>query len=99
IANVVWIAAILYVFVSEVLHATETWWGYLNTAFFIGLLLGGFLCSKYAAAIERNIRSILIFTSLVVSVVTFLFGFNSIAWIALLLAVFHGLFEQVKGIT
>src|SRR5690625_1546991 len=31
IANVVWIAAILYVFVFEVLQGSESWWGYINT--------------------------------------------------------------------
>lgn len=99
IANVVWIAAIIYVFVADVLQADESWWGYLNTAFFIGLLLGGLICSKFSIYIEQNLRKIMIITSFSVSVVTFLFGFNSVAGLALLLAIFHGLIEQVKGIT
>ena len=35
IAGTVWIAAIVYVFVSEVLHVDEKWWGFINGALFI----------------------------------------------------------------
>lgn len=98
IANVVWVAAIMYVYVADVLQADESWWGYLNTAFFIGLLLGGLICSRFAHRVEQNLRQIMVITSFAVSVITLLFGFNSIAWLALLFGVFHGLVAQIKGI-
>lgn len=99
IANVVWIAAIIYVFVSDVLEKSEAWWGYLNTTFFIGLLIGGVFCSRYSTFVERHLKNIMIYTSFAVSVITFLFGFNSIAWIALAFTMLHGAVEQIKGIT
>lgn len=98
IANVVWIAAILYIFVFEVLHASELLWGYINTAFFVGLLLGGIVCSIYAKQVESHLRQTLIISSFVISLLTFLFSFNSILLIALLLTALHGLTQQVKGI-
>ena len=41
IATVVWVAAILYIFTAEILHVDESWWGYINTCFFTGLIIGG----------------------------------------------------------
>ncbi|WP_096270137.1 MFS transporter [Paucisalibacillus globulus] len=99
IANVVWIAAILYVFVTEILQKSEAWWGYINTAFFIGMILGGIACSRYAKHIEKHLRLTMLITSALVSVIAFSFGFNPIAWISLLLVAFNGVVQQVKGIT
>ncbi len=99
IANVVWVAAILYVFVTEVLHVTEAWWGYINTAFFIGLLLGGVICSRFSIRIEKSMRKTVIFSSIGISIVTILFGLNSVAWMALILVALSGLMDQIKGIT
>ncbi|UOQ95296.1 MFS transporter [Halobacillus shinanisalinarum] len=98
-ANVVWIAAILYVFVTEVLNQTEAWWGYLNTLFFIGLILGGVFCSKFSLVLEKKMRKFLILSSFGVSILTFIFGLISVAWMALVFAAFHGFLEQVKTIT
>ncbi|WP_377888901.1 MFS transporter [Alkalihalobacillus sp. R86527] len=99
IANVVWIAAIIYVFVSQVLHKSEAWWGYINTTFFIGLLIGGLICTKFSSVIEKNLKHLLLLTTFSASALTFLFGFNDVALIALLLSVFYGIGEQIKGIT
>ncbi|ASN06966.1 MFS transporter [Virgibacillus necropolis] len=98
IANVVWIAAIIYVFVSEVLEKSESWWGYINTTFFIGLLIGGVFCSKYFSIVERHLKKIMIATSFGVSIITFMYGLNSVAWMALVFSVLFGIVEQVKSI-
>jgi MFS transporter, DHA3 family, macrolide efflux protein len=98
VANVVWIAAILYVFVAEVLKAGEAWWGYINTVFFMGLILGGIICTKFSPVFEKNMKLTLISASFGVAIVTFLFGANSLAWAALLLVFLSGLIHQIKGI-
>ncbi|WP_102336335.1 MFS transporter [Salimicrobium jeotgali] len=99
IANVVWIAAIIYVFVSEVLQKNEAWWGYINTTFFLGLLIGGVICTKYAIRVERNLKKLLIITSFIAGIVTMFFGYNSLPWMALVLSMLYGAVEQVKSIT
>lgn len=98
IANVVWIASILYIFVSEVLGQTEAWWGYINTAFFLGMIIGGVICSRFVRGIENNLKRLLILFSFGISVVTLLFGVTSIPWIAILLVIANGIVQQVKGI-
>ncbi|MCC3355640.1 DUF1835 domain-containing protein [Bacillus sp. REN16] len=75
IANVVWVAAILYGFVNEVLHVTEAWWSYINTAFFLGLIFGGVISSRFSVKVEKNMRKILIYSSFLC------FTSNLIVWI------------------
>ncbi|MCP3033316.1 MFS transporter [Halobacillus sp. A1] len=98
-AGVVWIAAIIYVYVAEVLHKGEAWWGYINTSFFLGLLLGGLICTKFAQIIELNLKKIMLFGSVGVSVLTLWFGLNSTAWLALGISMVFGCVEQIKSIT
>jgi MFS transporter, DHA3 family, macrolide efflux protein len=98
IANIVWIAAILYVFVSEVLKAGEAWWGYINTVFFLGLIIGGILSTKFSPVFEKSMKVTLIAACFAVAAVTLLFGANSLAWAALVLVFLSGLFHQIKGI-
>ena len=98
IANVVWIAAILYIYVNEALLKSEAWWGYLNASFFIGLIFGGMLVAKFTRLFEHYMKEILLLASFVVSILTFVFGMNSLPVVAVLLTVISGLVEQVKSI-
>lgn len=97
-ANVVWIAAIMYVYVADVLHVSEQWWGYVNASFFSGLLLGGILGYRYAAVIERFIQKAMILGAFLMMLATLLFGLNSSPWYALVLSVLFGFFSQMKGV-
>jgi MFS transporter, DHA3 family, macrolide efflux protein len=98
IANVVWIAAILYIFVEEVLMKSEAWWGYLNASFFIGLIAGGMAVSKYTHWFERYMKETLLMTCFSISILTFVFGLTSVPVVALLLTVLSGMVEQIKSI-
>lgn len=98
IANVVWVAAIMYLFVADVLHVSEAWWGYINTTFFIGLVVGGFICTKYEQFFEKNLKYIVLFSSFAMAIIMVLFGYNRMAIVALLLSLFFGVFDQFKGI-
>ena len=98
IANVVWVAVIMYLFVADVLHVSEAWWGYMNAAFFIGLVIGGFICTKFERVFEQNLKTIVLFSSVTVAIVMLAFGLNRIAIVALILSLFFGIFDQFKGI-
>ena len=98
IANVVWVAAIMYLFVADVLHVSEAWWGYINTTFFIGFIIGGFICTKFERVFEKNIKNIVLLSSVGIAIVMLVFGFNRVALLALLLSLVSGVFEQFKGI-
>lgn len=97
IANVVWVAAIMYLFVADVLNESEAWWGYINTTFFIGLVIGGFICTKFEQAFERNLKNTVLVSSFAVAIIMLAFGLNQVAIVALLLSLFFGVFDQFKG--
>lgn len=97
-ANVVWIAAIMYVYVAEVLHAAEAWWGYINASFFAGLLIGGVLGLRYAHLLESHLKRLINAGAAVLALVTLMFGFLDNAFIALLLSAVFGFASQLKGI-
>lgn len=98
IAGTVWIAAILYLFVSDVLNVDEKWWGFINGTFFLGLILGSIYCIKYASFIEKRLGTFIFLGSLASSLVSILFSLNSIPVVALLLSLCAGLFGQMKNI-
>lgn len=98
IADVVWIASIIYIFVAEVLGETEAYWGYINTSFFIGMVVGGIICSRIARVFEKNLKYALISFSFVICILTFIFGLTKIAWLSLVFVGFIGIFQQLKEI-
>lgn len=97
IASTVWLSAILYVFIQERLKVGVQWWGYINTALFVGILLAGVIGYMSTLLKARPIPTIII-SSFFVFLTTLLFGFNVFPWLALLLIGFNGLFDQLKGI-
>lgn len=98
IAGTVWIAAILLVFVNDALEVGGQWWGFINGAFFIGLILGSVYCINYSSIIENKLGTIIFIGSILSSLVTLLFSINSLPIAALLLSLFVGIFGQIKGI-
>ncbi|WP_317851445.1 MFS transporter [Neobacillus bataviensis] len=98
IANSVWIAAILIVYVKQALNTQEQWWGFINSAFFIGLVLGSLLCVKFPRFLERNQYRFIMVGIVLNCFFTILFSLTSIPLIALLLSALIGVFGQLKNI-
>ncbi|TYR78252.1 MFS transporter [Priestia megaterium] len=98
IANGVWIAAIIYIFVDQKLGLGEEWWGYINSAFFGGMLVGSFLSSKYSKFMESKTPYFIFLGSLSLGLVTLIFGNTTIGLLALVLSLVYGVLEQIKAI-
>lgn len=98
IAATVWIAAILYVFVNDALNVDEKWWGFINGANFLGLILGSAYCIKFSSFVEKKIGTFIFVGSFASFLFTILFSINSIPMISLLLSLCVGLFGQIKKI-
>ncbi|MBT2640393.1 MFS transporter [Bacillus sp. ISL-39] len=98
LASTVWIAAILLVFVSDALHTAEKWWGFINGAFFAGLILGSIYCIKYFSFIERKLSAFIFAGSFAGFLATILFSLNSVPSIALVLSFIVGISVQLKSI-
>ncbi|MDN3019154.1 MFS transporter [Paenibacillus sp. BSR1-1] len=98
VANSVWIAAILIVYVKQALNTQEQWWGFINSAFFIGLVLGSLLCVKFPRFLERNQYRFITVGIVLNCFFTILFSLTSVPLVALLLSALIGVFGQLKNI-
>lgn len=98
IAGTVWIAAIILIFVGDALNSDEKWWGFINGAYFLGLIAGSIYCVKYSSFIEKRLGNIIFINLLATSLITVLFSMNSIPIISLFLSLCVGIFGQIKSI-
>lgn len=54
LSNTIWVSSIILVFVTEVLKKSESYWGYSNTAYSIGIILGGMMVYKLSDTFLAN---------------------------------------------
>lgn len=99
LTGAIWIAALLYVYVAEVLQENEPWWGYINASFFAGLIIGGMLCFRFEKALQANARYFLIGASFCVAIFTFWFAYPAFSVFALLISLLIGIPTQVQEVT
>jgi Na+/melibiose symporter-like transporter len=97
-AGVVWIAAILYIYVEKQLHTSEEWWGFINGAFCAGLILASLTLIKMHQLIASTQVRVLWICSLMTALATGLFGLTHNSLFALILSFLFGFFDQLKGI-
>jgi MFS family permease len=97
-ANGVWIAAILFVYVSEALNKGESWWGFINASFFAGMLLGGILIYRFSNILERNLRKTILCSTFTLILITFVFGITSIPLFALFVSFLFGLPQMARDV-
>ncbi|WP_110112157.1 MFS transporter [Bacillus sp. CGMCC 1.16541] len=98
IANVVWIAAIVYVYVEQVLKVGEQWWGYINASFALGCMVAGIISLRYDRVVNRYLKAVILLGAFVASITTLSFGVLSKPWLALILSFLFGVASVVKGI-
>lgn len=98
IAGVVWIAAIMYLFVDKRLHASEEWWGFINSAFIAGLFIASVVLLKFHAFYRTHQSKILVICGFGTACATLAFGINEIPILALVLSLLFGVFDQQKAV-
>ncbi|MEH7458156.1 MFS transporter [Bacillus sp. JJ1127] len=98
-AGTVWIGGVTMAYVTTALHKGEEWWGYINTSYYIGTLLGGLLVWRISTYIQNNLIRSMAIGSLIFSVLTFLYGITSNGFIALFLCVLMGPSYQIRDIS
>ncbi len=99
IASGIWIGAITLVFVHEVLKKGEQWWGFINSGYFAGSIIGGMLIAVFSTRLEKHLIKGIVIGSFFVSLFVLLYAMNTTAWIALLLVVLMGPFYQLRDIS
>lgn len=95
LAGSVWVGAIILVFVKEILHKNESWWGYLNGAWLFGTIVGGVVFSKW---IQKNLERALAIGLLFNGVLILFYASCSIPVLVLIFAFLIGVPYQVHDI-
>ena len=97
-SNTIWVSSIILVFVTELLNKTESYWGYSNTAYSIGIIISGFiafrLSEKFLAAKWESILFSLV--GMVIVTLTILYFPN--AQMFLLFSALVGMLSQLKEV-
>lgn len=98
IAGTIWVGAITLVYVKEVLHQGEAWWGFINASYYIGAIAGGLLMLLLSSFIQKNLIPCMAAGSAVFSLLTLWYGLNSIPIMALILCISMGPAYQLRDV-
>ena len=97
-SNTIWVSSIILVFVTELLNETESYWGYSNTAYSIGIIISGLiafrLSEKFLAAKWESILFSLV--SMAIATLTILLFPNSQMF--LVFSALVGMLSQLKEV-
>lgn len=99
LGGMVWVGAFILVFVQDVLHQDEKWWGYINASYFAGAVLGGFIVVALVKKFEKKMFLSMIIGTLGYGLLTACFALNHTAWLALVIVLFTGPFTELAGVT
>jgi len=99
IAGSVWMGAITLIFVSEALNETTEWWGYINSAYNLGAVVGGGIAIALAKYISKNLLVNMAVGAMSYGVLCIIYGMNSFPVIALLLVLCMGPVYQIRDIS
>lgn len=92
-AGAVWISAILYVYVDEVIEKSTAWWGYINAFYSGGFLIGGYL---FAKLLKIPVHLMIGVGCFLTSLLTVWFLFPFYASMALVISLCLGVFGQLQ---
>ena len=97
-SNTIWVSSIILVFVTELLNKTESYWGYSNTAYSIGIIISGLiafrLSEKFLAAKWESI----LFPLVVMAIVTLTILYFPNAQMFLVFSALVGMLSQLKEV-
>ena len=97
-SNTIWVSSIILIFVTELLNETESYWGYSNTAYSIGIIISGLiafrLSEKFLAAKWESI----LFPLVVMAIVTLTILYFPNAQMFLVFSALVGMLSQLKEV-
>lgn len=89
-AGMIWIGAVSLAFVNEALHKGESWWGYINGAYYLGAMIGGCIIYKLSGRFQHKLITFMLIGAISYGMLTLIYGFISNAYLALLLVILMG---------
>lgn len=97
-SNTIWVSSIILVFVTELLNKTESYWGYSNTAYSIGIIISGLIAFRLSEKfLDAKWESIL-FPLVAMAIVTLTILYFPNAQMFLLFSALVGMLSQLKEV-
>lgn len=97
-SNTIWVSSIILVFVTELLNETESYWGYSNTAYSIGIIISGLIAFKLSEKFLAAKWESILFSLVAMAIVTLTILFFPNAQMFLLFSALVGMLSQLKEV-
>ena len=97
-SNTIWVSSIILVFVTELLNKTESYWGYSNTAYSIGIIISGLIAFRLSEKFLALKWESILFSLVAMAIVTLTILFFPNAQIFLVFSALVGMLSQLKEV-
>ncbi|GGB07006.1 MFS transporter [Macrococcus hajekii] len=97
IGHSVWLAAILLVFIAERLHANTSWFSFINALFFLGVVVGGVLLTKFNDTLMNYSRLYIVSIPLALALLNILFVYNEFLFVTLAISFIFGICDELRA--
>ncbi|KXA59410.1 transporter, major facilitator family protein [Streptococcus mitis] len=97
-SNTIWVSSIILVFVTELLNETESYWGYSNTAYSIGIIISGLIAFRLSEKFLASKWESILFSLIAMAIVTLTILFFPNAQMFLVFSALLGMLSQLKEV-
>ena len=97
-SNTIWVSSIILVFVTELLNKTESYWGYSNTAYSIGIIISGLIVFRLSEKLLALKWESILFSLVAMAIVTLTILFFPNTQMFLLFSALVGMLSQLKEV-
>ena len=97
-SNTIWVSSIILVFVTELLNETESYWGYSNTAYSIGIIISGLIAFRLSEKFLALKWESIFFPLVAMAIVTLTILYFPNAQMFLLFSALVGMLSQLKEV-
>ena len=97
-SNTIWVSSIILVFVTELLNETESYWGYSNTAYSIGIIISGLIAFRLSEKFLALKWESILFPLVAMAIVTLTILYFPNAQMFLLFSALVGMLSQLKEV-
>ena len=97
-SNTIWVSSIILVFVTELLNKTESYWGYSNIAYSIGIIISGLIAFRLSEKFLASKWESILFSLIAMAIVTLTILFLPNAQMFLVFSALVGMLSQLKEV-
>lgn len=97
-SNTIWVSSIILVSVTELLNETESYWGYSNTAYSIGIIISGLIAFRLSEKFLALKWESILFSLIAMAIVTLTILFFPNAQMFLVFSALVGMLSQLKEV-